>query len=94
MGEHHVRERALVNVVSGHVSIRASGETTDCGAGTLVAFGRGERHSVRAHVRSLLLLILAPWPGSGHYTEGEAADAQHLPPNASVEPTRSTAAEH
>jgi quercetin dioxygenase-like cupin family protein len=85
MGEHHVRERALVQVVRGRVEIDASGETADCGAGTLVVFERGESHSVRSLEPSLLLLILAPWPAHGHYTETEAADPQHLPPNAAVE---------
>jgi quercetin dioxygenase-like cupin family protein len=85
MGEHHVRERALVQVVRGRVEIEASGAAADCGAGTLVAFERGEHHSVRALEHSLLLLILAPWPAHGHYTEAEAADPQHLPPNAAVD---------
>jgi quercetin dioxygenase-like cupin family protein len=89
MGEHHVRERALVQVVNGHVSIEASGETADCRPGALVAFDRGEPHSVRALADSMLLLILAPWPAAGHYTQGETGDPQDLPPNASAEPTES-----
>jgi quercetin dioxygenase-like cupin family protein len=93
MGEHHVRERALVHVVSGHVSIDASGETADCSPGTLVALDRGERHSVRALADSMLLLILAPWPAARHYTEGERGDPQRLPPNASAEPTSSAGAD-
>ncbi len=87
MGEHHVRERALVQIVSGHVSIDASGETTDGRPGTLVAFDPGESHAVRAVDHSVLLLILAPWPAPAHYVGGEGdAEAQHLPPNASVQP--------
>jgi len=85
MGEHHVRERAVVQVVAGRVTVEASGETIECGAGTLVAFDRGERHSVHALDDSMLLLILAPWPAPRHYVEGEPADAQQLPPNASVD---------
>lgn len=77
MGDHHVRERAVVQVVGGRVTIEASGETAECEAGTLVVFDRGERHSVHALEDSMLLLILAPWP----------ADEQHLPPNASVAAT-------
>lgn len=87
MGDHEVRERAILQVVDGRVSIDASGETAEGGAGTLVAFDPGERHSVRALVDSMLLLILAPWPAARHYSAGEAADAEHVPPNASVEPT-------
>lgn len=75
MGDHHVRERAIVQVIRGRVEIDASGESADCAAGTLVVFDCGERHSVRALDDSMLLLMLAPWPG-----------AQHLPQNASVEP--------
>jgi quercetin dioxygenase-like cupin family protein len=86
MGDHRVRERAVIHVVGGSVSIYASGVTAECGTGTLVTFAPGERHSLRALEHSLLLLILAPWPGAEHYTAAEAAHAQHLPANASVEP--------
>ena len=81
MGDHRVRERAVVQVVAGSATI--SGET--CGAGALVMFEPGERHAVQAHEDTTLLLLLAPWPAPEHYDEREAADAQHLPPNASVD---------
>jgi quercetin dioxygenase-like cupin family protein len=87
MGDHQVRERAVVLVVAGRVAIDASGETAECGTGTLVTFTPGERHGVRALEHSRLLLILAPWPGAEHYSASEASHAQHLPANASVEPT-------
>jgi quercetin dioxygenase-like cupin family protein len=86
MGDHHVRERAIVQVLRGRVEIDASGERADCQAETLVVFDCGERHGVRALEDSLLLLMLAPWPGKRHYSDGDAADPQHVPPNASVEP--------
>jgi quercetin dioxygenase-like cupin family protein len=87
MGDHHVRERAVVQVVSGRVAIEASGETADCGVGTLVTFAPSERHSVRAIDDSTLLLLLAPWPAPSHYTDrAEARDLQQLPANASVDP--------
>jgi len=86
MGDHRVRERAVVHVVDGRVSIDASGVTAECGTGTLVTFTPGERHSIRALEHSLLLLILSPWPAADHYTAAEAAHAQDLPANASVEP--------
>lgn len=86
MGDHHVRERALVQVVRGRVAIEASGESAECGAGTLVAFERGEHHGVQALEDSLVLLILAPWPARDHYDPAETAEPQHLPPNASVGP--------
>ena len=87
MGDHHVRERAVVQVVSGRVAIDASGETADCDAGTIVTFAPGEPHSVRALEAAMLLLILAPWPAATHYVdEAEAEHAQELPANASVAP--------
>lgn len=86
MGDHEVRERAVVQIVAGRVAIEALGATVECGAGTLVVFDPGERHSVRALVASMLLLVLAPWPATQHYADGEEADAQHLPPNASAAP--------
>jgi len=87
MGDHHVRERAVVTVVQGLVAIDVSGETAECGAGNMVTFDPGERHAVRAIEHSLLLLILAPWPAAEHYTDAEsAADAGQLPANASIAP--------
>ena len=85
MGDHRVRERAVVHVVAGRVSIDVSGETAECGAATVVTFAPGEQHGVQALEHSLLLLILAPWPAAEHYTAAEAPYAQQLPVNASVE---------
>jgi quercetin dioxygenase-like cupin family protein len=86
MGDHHVRERAVVSVAAGRVVIDVGGETSECGAGTVLTFDPAERHAVRAIEHSLLLLILAPWPAAEHYTDAEAAEAGHLPANASVAP--------
>lgn len=86
MGEHRVRERALVYVVGGRVSIEAGGGTAECETGTLVALDPAETHSVRAQADSMLLLVLSPWPAAEHFGDGEEADARHLPPNASVRP--------
>jgi quercetin dioxygenase-like cupin family protein len=44
--DHHVRERAVVQVISGRVAIDAAGETVECETGTLVTFDPGERHAV------------------------------------------------
>lgn len=85
MGEHHVRERAVVQVVGGRVSIDAGGESVECEAGTLVTFDPHERHSVHALEDATLLLVLAPWPASEHYTDAESAHARELPRNAQVE---------
>jgi len=86
MGDHHVRERAVVHVTAGRVEIEASGETAECGTGTVVSFAPSERHSVLALEQSTLLLILAPWPAAEHYSDGGTQHAQHVPPNASVAP--------
>ena len=86
MGEYQVRERAVVQVVAGRVSIESSGETIECDIGTLVTFDRSERHAVHALVDSRLLLVLAPWPAPEHYTEADVGRAQKLPANAAVDP--------
>ena len=75
MGDHRVRERALVTVVAGRVSIESSGTTADCPTGTLVVFEPGERHRVYALTDARLLLVLAPWPASDHFPD-------HVPANA------------
>jgi quercetin dioxygenase-like cupin family protein len=89
--DHHVRERAVVQLISGRVSIDASGETVDCEAGTLVTFDPCERHALRGLDAARLLLMLAPWPAAGHNLPTEQPHDQHLPVNATVEPiTRRT----
>src|SRR4051812_17792257 len=72
LGQHSVHERALVQVVSGRVRIEADGETAECETGTLAAFAPGERHAVEAIGPARVLLVLAPWPGEGHYADGAA----------------------
>ena len=84
LGDHRVRERAVVEVVSGRVSIESSGETAECESGALVTFDPGEQHTVRALTDSRLLLLLAPWPAAKHYTDAEMSHAQHLPANATA----------
>lgn len=86
MGDHNVRERAVVQVVSGRVSIEASGRTAECPAGTLVTFAPHERHSVQALEEATLLLLVAPWPAAEHYSDSETQNAQQLPANAYVAP--------
>lgn len=88
MGDHRVRERAVVQVVTGRVSIEASGETVECDAGTLLTFDPSERHTVHALEDARLLLILAPWPAPRHYTDGEK-EHDDLPDNAMAEPVSS-----
>jgi quercetin dioxygenase-like cupin family protein len=86
LGDHHVRERAVVEVIAGRVSIECSEETVECEAGTLVTFDPGEHHTVRALADARLLLLLAPWPAEQHNTEPEKGHGQRLPANAVAEP--------
>jgi mannose-6-phosphate isomerase-like protein (cupin superfamily) len=71
MNDHQVRERAWVVVVEGRTKIRSGDEVVDGGVGTLVTFEPGERHAISSEGGARLLLILAPWPGPGHYLDGE-----------------------
>jgi quercetin dioxygenase-like cupin family protein len=86
LGDHSVHERALLQVVSGKVDISAGGEDVVCDAGTLVTFAPGERHSVVASGAARLLLMLAPWPGEGHYPDGTLVDSVRTPANATERP--------
>jgi quercetin dioxygenase-like cupin family protein len=90
MGDHKVRERAVVQVVSGRVSVVASGETIECDAGTLFTFEPGEEHRLRALLDARVLLILAPWPAPDHYVDDDEAASARVPANATVESTSST----
>lgn len=71
MNDHQVRERAWVVVVEGEAEIRSGDELVRGGVGTLVTFAPGERHAVSSENGARLLLLLAPWPGDGHYLAGE-----------------------
>ena len=90
LGDHRVRERAVVEVVTGRVIVESSGEMADCDAGTLVTFDPGEEHRLRAQDDTRLLLVLAPWPAAEHYPESEESHGEHLPANAVVEPLPSS----
>jgi quercetin dioxygenase-like cupin family protein len=86
IGDHQVRERAVVQVVEGSVTIESSEGVAQCPAGTLVVFEPGESHAVKALDDSRLLLILAPWPAQGHDLASEERGDEHVPANAVVEP--------
>jgi len=73
LGDHHVRERAVVEVMYGSVAVQLTGDAVDCSAGTVVRFDPGEHQAVRALADARLLLFLAPWPNAQHYAEGESA---------------------
>jgi quercetin dioxygenase-like cupin family protein len=67
LGDHQVHERAYVVVVDGRVQLEAGGERLEAGPGTLVRFEEKERHRVSSAEGARVLMILAPWPGPGHY---------------------------
>jgi quercetin dioxygenase-like cupin family protein len=73
--EHEVKERAWVTVVDGRARIECSGETIDGGPGMFVTFAPSERHSIASDGGARILLLLAPWPGEGHYRGGGDRDA-------------------
>ncbi len=65
--DHQVHEGAWITVIDGEATITShTGQTVDARPGVLVRFAPKERHEVKALVDSRLLLLLTPWPGSGH----------------------------
>jgi quercetin dioxygenase-like cupin family protein len=76
LGDHQVKEHAWVLVVEGSVTVGAGSEELEASAGTLVRFEPDERHSVRTEQGAKILLLLAPWPGPGHYRGEEKAAAR------------------
>ncbi len=69
--EHEVKERAWVTVLEGAVHISTGERDVNAGPGTLATFAPGERHSLASDDGARVLLLLAPWPGEGHYQPGE-----------------------
>lgn len=67
LADHEVHERMWLIVLEGEVEVTtAAGGRTSGGGGLLVELSPGERHGVSASSRARLLLLLTPWPGSGH----------------------------
>jgi quercetin dioxygenase-like cupin family protein len=67
LGDHQVKENAWLTVLDGEVEITAGGRTVAGSRGTMVRFDPDERHAIRSDGGARLLLMLAPWPGEGHY---------------------------
>ena len=67
LGDHEVKERAFVTVLEGRVRIEAGGQAVDAEPGTLAVFEPTERHALSSAEGARILLVLAPWPGEGHY---------------------------
>jgi len=67
LGEHEVKELALVSVVDGAVRVQSGGQTVEGETGSFFSFDAEERRSISTETGARILLILAPWPGVGHY---------------------------
>jgi quercetin dioxygenase-like cupin family protein len=67
LGDHQVKERALVSVVEGAVRVQAGGQSVEGETGSFFSFDADERRSISTDTGARILLILAPWPGEGHY---------------------------
>ncbi len=71
LGDHQVKEHAFLLVVDGAVQVESHGDTTSAEAGTMFAFDPDERRAVSSSDGARVLLLLAPWPGEGHYRGGD-----------------------
>lgn len=70
LGDHQVKENAWLTVLDGTVQITVDGAESQAGPGTLVRFDPDERHALHSVAGARVLLLLAPWPGDGHYRGG------------------------
>lgn len=67
LGEHRVRESALLLVLEGSLRVESGDESFGALAEDLVHFDPGELRTVMSEDGARVLLFLAPWPGEGHY---------------------------
>jgi quercetin dioxygenase-like cupin family protein len=85
LGDHQVKEAALVVVADGKVRVEAGDESIDASAGSVFRFEPDERHAISADGDARVLLVLAPWPGDGHYRgEERAASSSSASPDAAA----------
>ena len=71
LGDHQVKERALVAVIEGAVRVESGGKTIEGETGCFFSFDVDERRSISTDTGARILLVLAPWPGEGHYRGDE-----------------------
>lgn len=64
--QHQVHEGAWLVVLDGEIIVTTDTQVVEARPGTLVHFAPQERHEVKALTNARLLLLLTPWPGSGH----------------------------
>lgn len=67
LGDHEVTERAWITVVEGSVQVSTDSDRQEFTAGTLMTFEPHERHAIRSEDGARILMLLAPWPGEGHF---------------------------
>jgi quercetin dioxygenase-like cupin family protein len=67
LGDHQVKENTWIVVIDGEVEIEAGGERSTAARGTMARFDPDERHALRSSGDARVLLLLAPWPGEGHF---------------------------
>jgi quercetin dioxygenase-like cupin family protein len=75
LGDHQVKERAWIVVLAGRVDMVAGDESISAEPGMLFHFDPGERHAIAAPDGARILLLLAPWPGEGHYRDAPSGAA-------------------
>jgi quercetin dioxygenase-like cupin family protein len=67
LGDHQVKENTWLTVLEGDVEITAGAEVVQGAAGTMIRFDPDERHALSSPGGARVLLVLAPWPGDGHF---------------------------
>ena len=67
LGDHQMKEGALVSVVEGAVRVESGGETVEGSVGCFFSFDPDERRSISSESGARLLMVFSPWPGEGHY---------------------------
>ncbi len=73
LGDHQVKENAWITVLDGEVEISAGGDRLSASRGAMVRFDPDERHALRTETGARVLMLLAPWPGEGHYRGSDRA---------------------
>jgi quercetin dioxygenase-like cupin family protein len=71
LGDHQVKENAWVTVLDGEVEISGGDAPQRATRGTMFRFEPDERHALRSDGGARVLMLLAPWPGAGHYRGGD-----------------------
>jgi quercetin dioxygenase-like cupin family protein len=67
LGDHQVKEGALISVVDGAVRVESGGTVVEGTAGCFFSFEPDERRSITSDGGARLLMVFSPWPGEGHY---------------------------